>query len=357
VAFIGAGIVAEMHGRAVKGNPDATLIGVCDPEAARARGIVKRFGGKVFREIKDALEDPRVNAVHVLTPPEHHVEVCLASLKAGKHVLVEKPVAWRAADIQKLQSAAGKAGRVCMPAYNYIYNPSLQRAKRLIHEGKLGHISSLWVLYNIYHSEAVAARYGGVLRAVCVHYAYSLLYLLGRPERLMATASRVHYKGLECEDQAMIVCQMPNGAIANLWCSFAAKDLTSDPWTVVYKVLGTEGGLTYSWNEAQFENDRGPGWGMQYYVESFQNEVDHFINCCVHEDQRPLSTLQEAIDALRIIESGRAVIPPPGGDGKHRLQIEGSSLGTRTVELLLDTALWDTGFHSARRFVGPLAPL
>jgi predicted dehydrogenase len=190
-----------------------------------------------------------------------------------------------------------------MPAHNYIYNPALARAKRLIENGKLGKISSLWILYNIYHAEEVAARYGGVLRAVCVHHAYSLLYLLGRPRRLMAVVSRVHYKRLKCEDQAMIVCEMPGGAVANLWCCFAAKDLTSDPWTVVYKVLGTAGGLAYSWNEAQFEDDRGPGWGLPCYEEGFRNEIDHFISQCILREKAPLSTLANAVDALRIIEA------------------------------------------------------
>jgi predicted dehydrogenase len=302
-AFIGAGTVAEMHGRAVKANPNAKLVGVYDPNTARAKAVAKRFGGALLGSLEEVLERPQVNAVHVLTPPEHHVEVALKSLKAGKHVLVEKPVAWRAADIRKLQVAAEKAKRVCMPAHNYIYNPSLQRAKRLIDEGRLGQISSLWVLYNIYHSEEVASLYGGVLRAVCVHHAYSMLYLLGRPRRLMATVSRIHYQRLTCEDQAMIVCEMPDGAISNLWCSFAARDLTSDPWIVVYKVLGTAGAVTFSWSEAQFHDDRGPGWGLPSYEDGFRAEIDHFVNHCVLGGGAPLSTLTDAVDALRIIET------------------------------------------------------
>ncbi len=303
VAFLGAGIVAEMHGRAVAATSNVRLVTVFDPNLSRARTLARRFGAKVGGTLQEVLNDSRVSAVHVLTAPDQHVRLALKCLKAGKHVLVEKPVAWRRTDIRKLQLAAKAANRVCMPAHNYIYNPSLRRAKRLIEEGKLGRIGSLWIIYNIYHPEKVASIYGGVMRAVCVHHAYSLLYLLGRPSRLAAMTSRVHYRRLTCEDQAVIVCQMPNGAIANLWCSFAAKDLTSDPWTVVYKVLGTAGGVSYTWNEAQFEDDRGPGWGLPCYLESFRNEVDHFINGCVLNHEQPLSTLADALDALQIIET------------------------------------------------------
>ena len=318
IAFAGAGIVAEMHGRGVAANANATLIGAYDPEIAKAQAITKKFGGRVFSTLQDLLADPLVDAVHVLTPTKHHVTTALASLSAGKHVLIEKPVAESKEDIARLQAAAHQSGCVCMPGHNYIYVPSLQRAKRLIENGKLGKIASLWILYNIFHSEDVAAIYGGVLRAVCMHHAYSLLYLLGRPRRLSSMTSRVHYQHLQCEDQAMITCEMQDGALANLWCSFAANDPTNDPWTVIYKVLGTTGGVSYSWNEAQFEDRGGPAWGLPCYEEGFVEEIGHFVTHCILEGTSPLSTLDDAADALSILEAA-----------------ERSSLGSATFETVI----------------------
>jgi predicted dehydrogenase len=303
VAFVGAGIVAEMHGRGVSANQQAKLIGVYDPNSSKAAAIAKKFGGMAFQNLEELLLNDRVGAVHVITPPEHHVKVALACLKAKKHVLVEKPVALSVSEIKRLEKASQEADRVCMPAHNYIYAPDLKRAKHLIESGKLGKISSLWIIYNVLTPEHIAEKYGGVLRAICTHHAYSLLYLLGKPRRIMATVSSVHYEKLTCEDQAMVVCEMPDGAIANLWCSFAAKDVTSDPWTVMYKVLGTLGGSTYSWNEAQFEDNGGPAWGLPCYEEGFANEIDHFINRCILAGEPPLSTLADAADALRIIQA------------------------------------------------------
>ncbi len=320
IAFAGAGIVAEMHGRGVAANANATLIGTYDPEITKAQAIAKKFGGRVFSTLEDLLADPLVDAVHVLTPTKHHVTTALASLNACKHVLIEKPVAESKEDIARLQEAAQRSGRVCMPAHNYIYVPSLQRAKRLIENGKLGKIASLWILYNILHSEDVAAIYGGVLRAVCMHHAYSLLYLLGRPRRLSSMTSRVHYQHLQCEDQAMITCQMQDGALANLWCSFAANDPTNDPWTVIYKVLGTTGGVSYSWNEAQFEDRGGPAWGLPCYEEGFIEEIGHFVTHCILEGKSPLSTLDDAADALSILEAA-----------------ERSSLGSAAFETVIYT--------------------
>jgi predicted dehydrogenase len=304
VAFIGAGIVAEMHGRGLAATPGVRLVGVYDPVPSQAKKITKKFGGRVYKHLDELLQDETVQAAHVLTPTQQHVPVALQVLRAGKHALVEKPVAMTVGEIRQLQAAAKKCGRVCMPAHNYIYVPSLQRARRLISEKKLGRIAALWILYNIYHSDKIAAQCGsGVLRAICIHHAYSLLYLLGRPARVWATVSNAAHKTLKFEDQASITCEFPEGIIAHLWCSFAVDDPTNDPWTVIYKVLGDRGGLTYSWNEVQFDDQGGPAWGLPCYEDGFRGEIDHFINRVIRRNEEPLSTLDDAADALHIIEA------------------------------------------------------
>src|SRR5215469_7373610 len=304
VAFIGAGIVAEMHGRGLAATPGAQLVGVYDPSPGQAKKIAKKFGGRVYRTLDELLGDKNVGAAHVLTPTRQHVPVALKVLEAGKHALVEKPVAMTIAEIRQLQAAAKKHSRVCMPAHNYIYVPSLQRAKRLISENKLGRVAALWILYNIYHSDKIAAQCGsGVLRAICIHHAYSLLYLLGRPARVSAAVSNAVHKTLKFEDQASLTCEFSEGGMAHLWCSFAVNDPTNDPWTVLYKILGDRGGVTYSWNEAQFDDKCGPAWGLPCYEDGFRGEIDHFINHVIRRNEEPLSTLDDAADALQIIEA------------------------------------------------------
>lgn len=304
VAFVGAGVVAEMHGRGLTATTGARFIGVYDPAISQARKIAARFGGRVFKNLDELLGEKAVEAVHILTPIPLHVPIALQALRARKHVLVEKPVAMTTLEIRRLQAAAQKYQRVCMPAHNYIYVPSLTRAKRLISGHKLGRIAALWILYNILHPQKIVAQYGGnALHAVCIHHAYSLLYLLGRPVRVSAATSNVHQWKFKFEDQAAVTCEMPGGAIAHLWCSLAVNDPTNDPWTVLYKVLGTSGGLTYSWNEAQFEDSGGPAWGLPCYEDGFRGEIDFFINHAIQQGEKPLSTLDDAVDALQIIQA------------------------------------------------------
>lgn len=312
VAFIGAGTVAEMHGRGVMSLPNVRFAGAYDVDPQKAKLITGRFGGRIFGSLEQLLSHPDIDAVHVLTPVQHHVSHAVAALRAGKHVLLEKPVAHTHEEIATLKAEASQAGRICMPAHNYIYAPSVRRARRLIESGKLGQVASLWIVYNIFHSEQAVATYGGVLRAVCTHHAYSVLYLLGRPRRVMATGSKVRNNFPGGEEQVMIVCEMENGAVANLWSSFAADDPTNDPWTVIYKILGTNGGVSYSWNEAQFIDHGGPAWGMPCYEESFVAEIDYFINRCILRDDSPLSTLDDAADALSILTAAERFIANAG---------------------------------------------
>ena len=95
IAFVGAGLVAELHARAVAACERARFTGAYDAEPGRAKALTGRHGGRDYRSLKELVGDPSVDAVHVLTPPEGHVAAALAALRAGKHVLVEKPVAHR----------------------------------------------------------------------------------------------------------------------------------------------------------------------------------------------------------------------------------------------------------------------
>lgn len=300
--MIGAGIVAELYAKAFERGVDATFAGVFDPDVDRAAAFVARLGGRVYPSRRDLLADGEIDAVLVLSPNAAHFEDSLAVLTAGRHAMVEKPIAESDAQIERLENAAAGAERVCMPAHNYIYMEPITRMRRLIGEGCFGTLASIWMMYNIFHSEELARRYGGVLREVAVHHVYALLFLAGRPARVSAHKTRVHYETLHAEDQVILTCEMPNGALANLWVSFASSDPTSDPWTVYYKVLGTKGGATFSWNDALFEDDGGPAWGMTNYVDSFHAELSHFLSS-ITMGKQPLSSLRDARDALAVIEA------------------------------------------------------
>lgn len=312
IAMIGAGTVAELYAKAFeRGVMNATFAGVFDKIDQNTTILARRLGGRSYPDLKALLADDSVDAILVLSPNSAHFDDAHACLSAGKHVLVEKPVVETVEQFHALDSAAVAAGVICMPAHNYIYMDSVIRMRRMIAEHRFGTLASLWILYNIFHAEEVARRYGGVLREVAVHHAYSLLFLAGRPVTVSAHASCVHYQEMQAEDQVMLVCRMPDGAVANLWVSFAASDHTCDPWTVLYKILGTKGGASFSWNDAMVEDNDGPAWGITNYVDSFHTELSHFVSI-LDTGEKPLSTLADACDALAIIEAAERSIQKNG---------------------------------------------
>lgn len=109
------------------------------------------------------------------------------AMRAGKHVLVEKPVASGVDEIHAMQDCAAAAGVVCMPSHNYVYEPPLQRTRAMIDAGSLGTILAVYIMYNIHHPEAVCARLPGIIRQIGTHHAYTARYLLqGQPRAVSA---------------------------------------------------------------------------------------------------------------------------------------------------------------------------
>jgi predicted dehydrogenase len=313
VAFVGAGnVTSGPYSHAIERCDAAQLVAVYDPITERAQELAARNGANAATSLEDLLADERTEAVVVAAPTAHQAPTAIACLEAGKHVLIEKPVSESAGQIDAMIAAADARGLVAMPAHNFIYQATLAKARAAVDQSRFGTLASVWVLYNLFHPEEVAARYVGVLRQIGTHLAYSLLYLAGRPESVTATSTSVHYEELALDDQVMLTCTMPGGALANLWASFAASDPTSDPWTVVFKLLGTRGGLTYSWNEAQFEDDGGPAWGVPSYMDGFATELEFFVREAVGAGRTPPSTLADARDALRILEAAERSLAADG---------------------------------------------
>ena len=120
VGILGAGIVSELYAQAIERGAPARVIGVYDPDRARADALARRLNGRVFESRDALLSSDEVEASLVLSPNHAHADDALASLAARKHVLVEKPIAESHDAIAALATAARRADRVCMPAHNYM---------------------------------------------------------------------------------------------------------------------------------------------------------------------------------------------------------------------------------------------
>lgn len=309
VGFIGAGDISILHAAAVKKCPGAKLVGLWNRNQERANERAAQFGCKNYATPDALINDPAIDAVFVLTNLETHLEYTALALGAGKHVLVEKPVGVSVAEIERMKALADAKDLVCLPGHNYVYEQGMTRTRELVEGGDLGKIVSAYVMYNIHHPEEVAARYPGVVRQILTHHSYILLYLVGKPVELCAMKATLHYKEYKEEDIAMVQMRLHNGALAHFCASFAADDHAADPWTVMVKVIGTAGSTRYSYRD-HVEIKPGLVHSQTYtaYQGSITNEVRHFLIDCLRMGQKPLSTLEDAITAQKMIEAAEKSI-------------------------------------------------
>ena len=142
---LGAARFARQHmGPAIHAAAGADLVALATPDPAKAEGFrAFRPGLRVHGSYEALLADPDVEAVYIPLPHTLHVEWALKALAAGKHVLVEKPAAMRAAGIDPLIAARDRSGLVCAEAYMIVHHPQWQRARALVAEGAIGRLA--WV--------------------------------------------------------------------------------------------------------------------------------------------------------------------------------------------------------------------
>ena len=304
IGFIGAGDVSDLHARAVQSCRGAELKGLWNRTVSKAESKAAHFGCRHYETAQELIADPAIGAVFVLTNLETHFYYTSLALKGGKHVLVEKPAGVDTREIAEMQRLAADRKLFCVPGHNYIYEEGLIRTRELIRGGNLGQLVSVYVLYNIHHAEEIASRYPGVIRQILTHHCYILLFLAGSVERLSALKATLHYEELEREDIAMVNLEMSNGALAHFCASFAADDHAADPWTVQIRVIGTRGSTRYSYQD-WVESRPGTAHSQTYsaYFGSICNEVEFFVNRCIGNGEQPLSTLDDARAAQRMIES------------------------------------------------------
>lgn len=305
VAIIGTGRVAAFHADAMNQIGPGLFAGGWNRTADKAEAFCSRFGGVSYPDLGDLLGDQAIDAVVVTTATPTHFDLAKRALEAGKHVLLEKPLCETSDQVRQLAEVAARTGRICMPSHNYIYAEDVRRLHYHVKSGHLGDVVSFWALFNNYHLPSYAPPGFYMMRELLVHHSYAMLYMLGRPSYVSATGTNIHFDDPSAHDQVMVCATYGNGTIANLWGSFVVEDRTRDPWSLMFKVMGTEGTGVAAWDNVKYGPQPEPLWDDAAYMDSFLHVERYFIEQCVQGGVTPLSTLSDAVDALTIVEAAR----------------------------------------------------
>jgi len=207
------------------------LIAVADLDIDRARRLRRSFSfDAAVADYRELLERPEIDVVSVCTPPASHAGITLDALKAGKHVLCEKPITTDIRDAAAIDKAAYESPELRVSCvFQHRDDPALQRARWVISEGLIGEVSSARVSA---HARRDAAYYshargqwqtdgGGALMVQGIHLLDSMLWLLGGVEVVSATMGTLMHD-IEAEDVIAGWVRLSGGGLATIECSTCA---------------------------------------------------------------------------------------------------------------------------------------
>lgn len=149
VGIVGAGYIASWHADAIRATPGLRLAAVCDPATEAAAGLAASYGIAAFDDLQVMIDAGVCDAVHILTPPHLHRDLALQCLRAGLHVLVEKPAALSVAELREMAEGAAQAGKVLGVCHNFLALPSFRRLQALRDNGGLGLVSGVQVNWSL----------------------------------------------------------------------------------------------------------------------------------------------------------------------------------------------------------------
>lgn len=194
IAVLGYGYWGPNLVRNVIERPELELAALCERDDARAAAFTQRVHGvPVCGDFEEVLDNPTIDAVLVATPPRTHYSLARAALNAGKHVLVEKPLAKTAAEASDLIALADARDLVLMPGHTFLYSPPVNKVRDLIQQDMLGDV------YFVTSSRMNLGKYqsDGVICDLAPHDLSILLYLLEEPvAQVSASARSVFQEGI-----------------------------------------------------------------------------------------------------------------------------------------------------------------
>jgi UDP-N-acetyl-2-amino-2-deoxyglucuronate dehydrogenase len=232
-AVIGLG-VGRSHAEAYRTLSSTELVAVCDGNEARLRPVAEQYGCRAYLSVDDLLADREVDLVSVATPHPSHAELTIRCLRAGKHVLVEKPMTIDLAEADRMIAAAREAGRTLATVFQRRFWPAATNVRRAIDEGRigrpvLGQASLSWIRSRGYYGrDAWRGRWdtegGGVLVNQAIHTIDMFQWFMGGDAvEVFGRWANLTHPYLEVEDNAAAIIRFRSGALGVLTATTSSR--------------------------------------------------------------------------------------------------------------------------------------
>jgi len=309
-----------------------------------------KHGLKIFATPEELFRSGTVDAVLIATPHYQHTALGIEALKAGLHVMVEKPISAHKADALKLIAAHRRKPKLVFSAmFQMRMEPKYRLLKKLITDGTLGKIVRVnWINTDWFRTEAYYASSGwratwsgeggGVLINQCLHNLDALQWLCGMPKRIRGFCQLGRFHKIEVEDNVTAYLEWPDGATGAFISSTGEA-----PGTNRLEIAGTLGRAILENNKISLTTNATDMIRFsKTSKEGFVKPESHTEEIPVKNAERPHALLmQNFVDA---IIDGKPLIAP-GAEGIHSLELANaitfSSLKDDTIELPLNAGAWE----------------
>jgi UDP-N-acetylglucosamine 3-dehydrogenase len=324
-AILGCGAIARnRHIPSCLACDGAALAGFYNRSGRSAEQLAEKYGAKYYATVEQALEDEAVDAVIICTATKTHSGLAIAALRAGKHVLCEKPMAATAVEAKAMVEVSRETGKKLMVSHNQRRYLPHRKALELIRAGEIGKVLTFRTALGItgpeysslnrsannwYFDKQAAGR--GVVSDVGSHRVDLMCQFFGRPRRVFAytpTLDKRYSDGrlIDLDDNAFAIMEFESGVVGSLitsWTSYNGNDRTT-------QIFGSDGVLTiYTEREDLFLEKRGaervsytlPESGPQSSI-LLTDIVEQFVRC-IEEDTQPIVTGEDGLLVIRVIEA------------------------------------------------------
>ncbi len=334
IALIGAGDVASAaHMPSHADNPKAKVVAIADPDMQSARALAERYGvEKVVADYRELLDDGSIGAVDICTPHNLHYKITMDSLNAGKHVIIDKPIAMNLDEADTMIRTAHELGLWLLVVLNQRFMPAHRKIREMINDGRLGKpflvnaivAGDVLVLMNDpYHWKGTWDRAGGgAFFDTGTHIVDLMHYWFGAPTAVSATLKRlVVTPDNKADDNAAVTLEYGDDLMANLTVSYT---MDNEPWSEKKFIYGTGGDISmiseavvpifYVRNKVPeiVEVEHQADW----WAWSIDRALRHFVDCIL-EGAEPYVTAEDARDALKTILAAYQA-----ADERRRIEME-----------------------------------
>ena len=294
VGVIGVGAMGENHVRVYHKIEEANLVAVSDVSERALKKIEKKYGAKGYTEYSELLENPEIEVVSVCVPTTFHHNVVMEAIKNGKHVLVEKPIAFTLEEAEEMIAADKEAGVLLATGHVERFNPAVQKAKELVDDGVIGDIVS-----------AFAKRVGplpprikdvGVAIDLAIHDLDIMNYLFDEEVTQVYGSMNNILGDCEFEDHAEIMVNFDN----------ESTGIIEVNWLTPYKrreleLTGTAGIISVDYIQQSIEVYGKFAQDIQIkHEEPLKGELISFLNAVVNGTE-PEITGEDGLKALKMV--------------------------------------------------------